>query len=85
MAEAKTASVPKASDEGSKYSYGGIVCGIISFFLLGIILAIVAIILGGVGVSKGDQTKGIVAIVIGIISLILNAMALATLSQFGLI
>lgn len=82
---AEKAAAAAASDDGSNYSYGGIVCGIVAFFLFTIPLAILAIILGAVGFSKGDKTKGIIAIIIGVIMLGLGVLNMMLLMELGLI
>jgi hypothetical protein len=74
--------------QGNGLAIAGLVCGIVGIFVLNIILGPLALIFGGIGLSranKGAKFKGmaIAAIILGAIDVILFIVALAFLSSNG--
>lgn len=66
-----------SSPSGGTYATIGIVVGVIGLFTFYLfIFGPIAIVLGYIGRSKGAQTLGLVAIVLGAISLILSFLML---------
>jgi hypothetical protein len=50
----------------------GIICGVLAIVLIPILLGPLGVILGIVGLVKGDRTVGIAAIVVSILGLVLG-------------
>jgi hypothetical protein len=74
--------------QNNGFAIAGLVCGIVGIFIANIILGPLAVIFGGIGLSranKGAKYKGmaIAAIILGAIDVILFIVALAFLSSNG--
>lgn len=69
---------PQGGNNGSIYSIFGIICAVISLLLLPIVFMPLGIVLGSIGMKKGDKTKGLVAIILsavfGVMGMILGAV-----------
>jgi hypothetical protein len=61
---------------GDVFGWIGIVMGIIGFFILGIILGLVAIVFGVIAIAKDSKALGAVALVIGLVDVIFAILAI---------
>lgn len=73
---------------GNGLAIAGLVCGIVGIFIANIILGPLALIFGGIGLSranKGAKFKGmaIAALILGVVDIILFVVAIAVLSGNG--
>lgn len=70
-------------NEQTAYGIASLTCAIVSFFLLGIVFAPLAVIMGAIGCAKAnntkDQTMSIIGLVLGIIFTLVCCFSLATI------
>lgn len=62
----------KKPEDGRKYSNLGIVFAVISLLILPIIFGPIGVILGVLGYMKGDEKRGIIAIILSVILAIIS-------------
>ncbi|HEX2902209.1 MAG TPA: DUF4190 domain-containing protein [Jatrophihabitans sp.] len=77
---------PVATTRNNGFAIAGLVCGIVGIFVANIILGPLAIIFGGIGLSRanrGGSGKGmaIAGIILGIIDIVLWIIVLAAVSS----
>jgi len=70
--------------KGSGFGITALICGIVGLFILTIILGPLAIIFGGVSLSRNEKNKGlgITGLVLGIINVILGIILLVYVRSF---
>jgi hypothetical protein len=78
----------RTGQDGNGLAIAGLVCGIVGLLLFPIILGPLALIFGGVGLSKanrGAKHKGmaIAALVLGVVDLVLMAVLFAVAAKNG--
>lgn len=88
MQQSTTHQPNTAAATGNGLAIAGLVCGIVGILLFNVILGPLAIIFGGVGLSRarhGAPHKGmsIAAIVLGVVDLVVWVALLAVVSQHG--
>lgn len=77
---------PEPPKQGKGMAITSMVCGIVGFFFLGLVLGIMAIIFGGVALSRNTKGKGmaVTGLVLGIIEVIANIVLWLVVGSMGL-
>jgi len=83
-----TSTLTTGTARGNGLAIAGLVCGVVGLFVASIILGPLAVVLGGVGLSRANRGAGhkgmaIAAIVLGIIDIVLWVVLLAVAANNG--
>ena len=82
MSDSSTESTPGTQSRSNGMAIAGLVCGIVGIFIFEVILGVLAIIFGGIGVSRANRgagRRGIAwaAVILGVIDVVLFVVVLA--------
>ena len=83
-----SASYPTTSVRRNGMAVTGMVCGIVGLFVLGILLGPLAVIFGGIGLSRSKVSgtgrgQAITGIVLGVIDIVAYLVIVAVISKHG--